>query len=59
MSRVFTICLCDQFPTHCDCLVKADGVACVCMKESSEKYIHSDLDSLLYSLKYVFLLLLN
>ena len=44
MSRVFIICLCDKFPTHCDCLAKADGVCvcvcvCVCVKkrESSEK----------------------
>ena len=47
MSRVFTICLCDQFPTHCDCLVKADGVR-VCEREKAQKkYIHSDLDSLI------------
>ena len=40
MSRVFIICLCDKFPTHCDCLAKADGVCvcvCVCVCEKERK----------------------
>ena len=38
MSRVFIICLCDKFPTYCDCLAKADGVCvCVCVCEKERK----------------------
>ena len=55
MSRVFIICLCDKFPTHCDCLAKADGVCvcvcvCVCVwkrEKAQKKYIYSNMDSLI------------